>query len=191
MEDFPQEALSKKENDCDSNRDKSKEMLLFDLKDTPNNNAQRLIRNMNIHIGILEILKFHVENFLEVNDGLEDDDYKESYFEKDLDKKIIDKCYIVLAKFVANYPENQTLLIPFIETIFLKHIKFCPEIKVNLLIEQLYKDNKIILNDQGLVQKSVSSIVKAIEFNYESSSNMKVIYFLKKELIKSIFHNLF
>ena len=138
---------------------KENEMILFDLKEYPNNTSQRLMRNLRIYEPIIAILKFHVETYLDTIEEYEEED--EIPF-SDNDKKVLFKCYFILAKFVATNLENQNLLVPFIEKIFFKHILYCPYLKVFLLIEQLFKNNKNLLNNHNLVQKLVKIIINTI-----------------------------
>ena len=116
------------------------------------------MRNLGLYEHIVNILKFDAETFSERREK------KSNFFEeKNLIIIILQKCYIVLAKFMANNEENQNLIKNSILDIYITHLKTVPEIHLSFFIENLMKNNKEFLQDHEILSKTLKNVVKIID----------------------------
>ena len=133
------------------------EGALFKENEQPNKQMQRMVRNIGLEQLIIDILRFDIDNFCK---------FRESG-ERDIDTQnqilILKKCYTILAKFCAQNQQNQILLQEYLEEVFLVHARIMPDIGVPLLFEYLFLNNKVILLNATLLQRTIETLVRTVE----------------------------
>ena len=127
-----------------------------------------MICNLGIYNHVICILKFDIDTFTEKRENSEK--YKYS-----LHTKLLQKCYSFLTKFVIDNFENQQIIQVYLQNVYLIHINTYPEIGFSFFIENLFKNNRILLSNSLIIHDALQSIVLAID-NIDISNPLKTHY---------------
>ena len=92
--------------------------------------------------------------------------------------QVLKACYKLLALFCFEDPNAQIILEPYLR-MFMKHMKRAANSNIHLVILEYFKNNKRILLNQKLVQKTIQLMVTYIEDNEDLSQKVSSLYSLR------------
>jgi hypothetical protein len=131
-----------------------------------NKDNQKLVRNIKLYEPVLTIIKMDFETL----SGNEKRPKASS--------QVLRACYKLLALFCFEDPIAQTILEPYLK-MFLKHMKKAANSNIHLVILEYFKNNKKILLNQKLVQKTINLMVTYIDENDDLSQKVSSLYSLR------------
>ena len=126
---------------------------VFECGALPNPEYQKIMRYMNIHQCVLEILNYDLKGRFEADEGSQES----------TKKSILKACVKFLARFVAQDKTNQEIVYKH-SVLLMKMLKKDPSLGLENIIVELFYDNKSLLNDNSAVENYLHVVVKLVEY---------------------------
>jgi hypothetical protein len=135
------------------------EPQVFSPGERPDREAQRLLRNLNAHLVVLELLKYRDQG---------------KHYSRDRHNTILRYCYAFLAKFCRGDPVNQALLFPELGT-FIEDLSF--NVFSLSLIKEIFRDNDQLIGRVPV--RLFKQIIKVLEVTAMCAKKTEILSSLK------------